>query len=870
MVLDKWLALQDSDMPIDGEIRTRLISQLAKLVGQVSDGHLNGARIDIDEDSMTLSLNDDSAIRNEYASPELLRDEMKVPFASAVFSFGVLMDEFRRGATYWREQDLDMTSFEAMVEEKGDDWLPVASDDPLADAIKACVSVNPEERPQTPMTLVELLNTVGIAVNIDQEEMMMTPQAKNASTANKPESGNATADNAEKTRAAFPVGIDLGTSYSTVAYYKDGRLHFLEIRRQLSTPSAIFFEDVNKEIYGEPALRKGIAYPESLFKHFKRNIGTEEKFSFACCNKQREASACTYIFDTNVLIEDPQILVGIDSKHKVIVPKLIYEELNFCKGKEETRHQAETAIEFLEEAEERIAFEDSHTELLPKDFFSYEEHSNNNRNDNRLLSIALFHDDVNTVVVTSDKGIHRKTKWLKDEQEAKFCVMDLKEFQFAKTVKLDDPADIKLSGKEGAVLFLKYLRRELARELSVDISEIKEAVITVPQLFNVFQREETKEAAHAAGFSEVEIQPEPVAAAVAYGLEQESEKNLLVYDFGGGTFDVAIIRREGDNFRVLGTGGDPKLGGEDFTQLLVQEFENRLLDDYDIDMTDEDGSSLSHEEFRKNRENIWSKCEQLKRDLSESEEGEVAVPVYTRRETREHVSFRLNRDEFEDINAELVVKSRKALDNALKDAGLTRDAIDIVILAGGTSSIPCLRTFVERYFGSRTSIMKDRDTATLIAAGAAAFADRKWNENSTIHQKIMVYDRTVDDFGVAYKRDAGDLHYRFASLISAGEELPCKQKKPRDFSLPKDGATELPIMFFKRKAGSTAELTTDEDLSYIGKVLIRDLPPLKQAETIVKVTFELTKEYLLEAEVTIMDKDGKPVTQPVRVKKMGA
>ena len=77
-------------------------------------------------------------------------------------------------------------------------------------------------------------------------------------------------------------------------------------------------------------------------------------------------------------------------------------------------------------------------------------------------------------------------------------------------------------------------------------------------------------------------------------------------------------------------------------------------------------------------------------------------------------------------------------------------------------------------------------------------------------------------------------------------------------------------MFFKRKAGSTAELTTDEDLSYIGKVLIRDLPPLKQAETIVKVTFELTKEYLLEAEVTIMDKDGKPVTQPVRVKKMGA
>lgn len=870
MVLDEWLVLLDSDAPIDGEVRTQLISQLANLVGQVSDGHLNSARIDIDEDRMTLSLNDDRGIKDEYASPELLRDEMKSPFASAVFSFGVLVDEFRRGTTYWREQDLDMASFEAMVAEKGDDWLPVAGDDPLADVVKACVSVNPEERPQTPMALAELLNRVGIVVNIDQEEMTAAPQVENVSMASESASENAAADNADAVCVAFPVGIDLGTSYSTAAYYKDGRLHFLEIRRQLSTPSAIFFEDVNKEIYGEPALRKGIAYPESLFKHFKRNIGMEEKFSFACCDKQMEAPACTYIFDTNVLIEDPQILVGIDLKHKVIVPKLIYEELNFCKGKEETRHQAETAIEFLEEAEERIAFEDSHPELLPEDFFSYEERSNNNRNDNRLLSIALFHDDGNTVVVTSDRGIHRKTKWLKDERGAKFRVMDLKEFQFAKTVKLDNPADIKLSGKEGAVLFLKYLRRELARELSVDISEIKEAVITVPQLFNVFQREETKEAAQAAGFSEVEIQTEPVAAAVAYGLEQESEKNLLVYDFGGGTFDVAIIRREGESFRVLGTGGDPKLGGENFTQLLVQEFENRLLDEYDIDMMDENSNSLSHEEFCKNRENIWSKCEQLKRGLSESEVEEIAVPVYTRPETRERVSFRLSRDEFEDISAELVEKSRKALDNALKDAELTRDAIDVVILAGGTSSIPCLRTFVERYFGSRTSVMKDKDTATLIAAGAAAFADRKWNENSTIHQKIMVYDRTVDDFGVAYKRDAGDLHYRFASLISAGEELPCKQKQPRDFSLPKDGATELPIMFFKRKAGSTAELTTDEDLFYIGKVVIRDLPPLKQAETIVKVTFELTKEYLLEAEVTIMDNDGKPVTQPVRVKKMGA
>ena len=604
MVLDEWLVLRDSNAPIEGEIRARLTVQLASLVGKVSDGHLNSARIDIDEKSMTLSLNDDYSIKDEYASPELLRDEMKDSFVSAVFSFGVLLDELRRGATYWREQDFSVADFERVITEKGDDWLPTFSDDPMAGIIKKCVAISPDNRPNTPLMLEKLMNTAGIAITLDQQETASN-NAENEPTPYDSASENSTDDKADTESAVFPVGIDLGTSYSTAAYYKDGRLHFLEIRHQQSTPSAIFFEDINKEIYGEPALRKGVTYPESLCKHFKRNIGSEKKVTFVCCNRRQEAPACTYIFDTNVFIDEPQILVGIDPKHKIIVPKVIYEELNFRKGEDETRYQAEAAISFLEEAHEFVTFEDSHPELLPSDFFGYEEHTNNNRNDNKALSIALAHDDANTIVVTSDKGIHRKAKWLKDEKGSKFRVMDLKEFQFAKTVKLDNPADIKLTGKESAVLFLKYLRKELARELGVDIDDVKEAVITVPQLFDVFQCEATREAAQAAGFSEVELKTEPVAAAVAYGLEQEEEKNLLVFDFGGGTFDVAIIRREDDDFRVLGTGGNSELGGEDFTQLLVQEFENILLDDENLDMIDEESSGLSHKEFYKNRENIW-------------------------------------------------------------------------------------------------------------------------------------------------------------------------------------------------------------------------------------------------------------------------
>jgi len=886
MVLEDWILFQgDGNWRMPDEMRRHFAGQLALLADKSRNGHLNSACIEVDDSDNTLSLNDDDSIRDEYSAPEILDGGASAGFSSAVFSVGVLLDEMRRGSTYWSEQHWDSSAFRAAIAEKGDEWLDIPLDDPLRTVIKACTAVRSENRPQTLGELRALFSEVGVQVpelssnsepgkpereepDGDEARSSENEYTEKESTddGNQEESD----DRAEKARrlikkSEVAVGIDLGTSYSTVAYYKDGQLHFLEIRRQNSTPSVIFFEDAEKQIYGETALRKGIAYPESLFKHFKRHIGEEKKFPFVCHNKQKKPESFTYIVDTNAFINDPQILDGIDKRHHIIVPKAIYEELNYRLGEDDTHYQAKEAIAAIDEKKSIISFEDSDMSRLPSDYFDYEEHNNHNRNDNRVLAIALAHNDPSTVIITSDKGIHTKAGWLKKEQGAKFQVKTLKEFQYEKSTKFDDPADLQLSGQDGEVLFLKYLRREMEKELGI----VTHAVITVPQLFNTFERDKTKEAALAAGFTEVELETEPVAAAVAYGLDQEEGKNLLIYDFGGGTFDVAIIRRDGDGFHVLGTGGDPKLGGEDFTQKLVETFEDQLLDDENLDMNDEDSSGLSHEEFCKNREQIWSKCEQLKIALSDSDKEEVSIRVYVQPGSQKDVTFELSREDFEGITAELEERSRKAMESALNAAGLTRGDIDSVIMAGGTSSIPCLHSFVEEYFGKQTPVMKDRNTATLIAAGAAAFADRKWNPDSTIHQKIRIYENTIDDLGVGYKRDSSDLHYRFDSLVAAGTVLPCRSQS-RDYSLPKDGTKDLTIMFYTRQAGSTSELTTDDGIEYIGKVLIKNLPPLRQAESVVRVTFELTKEYLLNAIVNVLDRNDNVIrSESVRINKVG-
>lgn len=663
----------------------------------------------------------------------------------------------------------------------------------------------------------------------------------------------------EQTQDQIPgmqVGIDLGTTNSTVAYFQNGKREFLEIRNSALIPSAIYFasRDENKWYYGEPALRRGMLYPDALLRYFKRNIGKQEKFVFQCADQAEiTVESKTYIIDTNVFIDAPYVLGAIPDTDKIIIPKTVYEELGYREKEDDTEEAAKIAKEEIEKNASRIIFAESNLDLLPGDDMFKKAVNYHDINDNKILSIALQYNTKDTVLLSSDRGVKQKAAWIED---AVFIVESFDEFQWKQTSKPKKDATLELTGKDGAVYFLRYLRNELEKKLG----PVTRAVITVPMGFSPIQTSEIKDAGIAAGFSEVEVHPEPIAAAVAYGMGQIEDKTILVYDFGGGTFDVCILRKEGDELKPISLDGDPALGGEDFTQALVFDVEDRILEYCDLDMFSEEDSGLSHEDYVQNKLRIWSECERVKKALSDDFEEEISVSIKVASGEKEEFQFKYTRDIFDDITAELRSRAKKALEGALTKANLKREDIDAVILAGGTSTIPGVRKTVERYFGQKS--YSDRDPATLIAEGAAVFADIRWNQETTIDKKIRIFDKTMDDFGVSY------LGHKFDCVIPVDTELPVRQVK--QYSLVKDDQEELNLEIFTRAKGSNAEVTMDEDIQFIGKIHISSIPPYNRSDVDVEVTFEITKEYVLNASVRLVDKEGNEIRKAgMNIEKVG-
>ena len=853
MTLASWLTNNECD----DEQRILFCIHLAKLLPKCLDGHLDPEQIDINENPISLVYNGNPRKIVEYSSPEDLREEKVSAFPSAVFSFGIILDELIRRVPYLTDKDWSTDEFLEQID-KSIPWFHPFDDDPMEDIILSCLKNDPAKRPQTINDLNNLiLNNQEISTYIAKNNISFGENSQENNDTKVENSDSDSESNESQTEeevdSGLAIGIDLGTSNSTVAYYHAGRVEIIGDR---FIPSAIYFKEMDEDkwMYGSRALSRGVMYPDALFKHFKRHIGENAAQVFHCepqgsaiDNKQRK-----YVIDTNIFIDDPYVIEGINEKDLIIIPKTVYEELGRRRSDPNTTEQADVAIDIIEKNMDRIIMEDSYLDLLPEDFFKSTDRNNNDRNDNKVLSVALHYNDKKTVLLSSDKALAQKATWLK----AEFKVQNYKEFAHFRNIteNTDSPGELKLTGKDGAVLFLKYLRNEVRKK----IGYVNKAVITVPQKFSPIQRNEIKEAGLEAGFTDIILKTEPVAAAIAYGMEQKKDQTLLVYDFGGGTFDVTILQIKDGDFSTVGPGGGhPNLGGEDFTQVIIEDFKDKLLngeilpDGDELDMTDEEASGLTHEEFIKNEFRIWKAAEQIKCSLSTIDEAKESMELSIAAGKRMTVEYRLNRDEFNDIAAELLSKARKALDETLQLAGLNREDIDMVIMAGGTSSIPIIADKVERYFGKKP--YADRDPATLIAEGAALFADMEWNQNSTIDKQIKVFENTVTDLGVALKGHV------FDCIIPINCALPVQKEKI--YSLVKDNQEELRIECFTRNAGSNANKTLDESVPYIGQVYITNLPPLKRTEVEVAVLFRLTKEYELEVEVKLMDKNKNEIKQ---------
>ena len=265
--------------------------------------------------------------------------------------------------------------------------------------------------------------------------------------------------------------------------------------------------------------------------------------------------------------------------------------------------------------------------------------------------------------------------------------------------------DKEYTPQEISARILQKLKRDAEAYLGDDVTE---AVITVPAYFNDAERQATKEAGQIAGLNVLRIINEPTAASLAYGLENNEDQKILVFDLGGGTFDVSILEISEGVFEVKSTSGDSKLGGDDWDQRVT----DWLIDKFKSST----GIDLSKDKMAVQR--IQEGAEKAKIELSSTSETEINLPFITANDAGpQHLLEKLSRSEFEKITADLVERTKEPVENALSDAGMQYSDIDHIILVGGSTRMPSVQQLVKTLTGKDPH--KGVNPDEVVASGAA-------------------------------------------------------------------------------------------------------------------------------------------------------
>jgi molecular chaperone DnaK len=252
---------------------------------------------------------------------------------------------------------------------------------------------------------------------------------------------------------------------------------------------------------------------------------------------------------------------------------------------------------------------------------------------------------------------------------------------------------------------LRKLKTDAEAKLGQSISE---AVITVPAYFNDAQRQATKDAGEIAGLKVLRIINEPTAAALAYGFEKGQDEKVLVYDLGGGTFDVTVLDIAPDTIEVLATNGDTHLGGADFDRVIMSHIISEFKKETGVDLDKDKGA----------KQRIKDAAEKAKHDLSSQSQHEVSLPFITMVDGQpQNLSVTITRTKLEDLVGPLVEKTMIPVKQALSDSGLSKDEIKEIIMVGGMTRMPLVQKMVEDYFGKKPNLTVNPDE--VVAMGAA-------------------------------------------------------------------------------------------------------------------------------------------------------
>ncbi len=369
--------------------------------------------------------------------------------------------------------------------------------------------------------------------------------------------------------------------------------------------------------------------------------------------------------------------------------------------------------------------------------------------------------------------------------------------------------DKEYTPQEISAFILQYIKKFSEDYLG---EEVKDAVITVPAYFNDAQRQATKDAGKIAGLNVQRIINEPTASALAFGLNKDQDEKVLVYDLGGGTFDVSVLQLGDGVFQVLSTNGDTHLGGDDF--------DHRIMDWLIKNFKDENGVDLSKDKMAMQR--LKDAAEKAKKDLSGVSSTHISLPFISASEAGPlHLEADLTRAKFDELTADLVEKTKVPFDNALKDAGLTVNDIDKVILNGGSTRIPAVQKAVKEWAGKEPDHSINPDEA--VAMGAAI----QGGVISGDVKDIVLLDVTPLSLGI---ETMGGV---FTKLIDRNTTIPTS--KSQIFSTAADNQPAVDVHVLQGERPMAADDKT------LGRFELTDIPPAPRGVPQIQVTFDIDK-----------------------------